>query len=163
MYTQLYDYDCGAAAIYYIASQFKLHLPAYKDFISFVQCDKQNGTSPQLMLTALKKLHIKCTSFFMMDISLLIELLYNGYYILCPIQSGIGHWVVVCGITNRSVYIFDPAHGKRKVPINQFIQNWYDVGPDGTEYYRYGIACIYTSTLTDVADRSKTISQLPIG
>lgn len=163
MYTQLYDYDCGAAAIYYIASAFNLHLPAYKDFISFVQCDKQNGTSPELMLAALRKLHIKCAVFSTMNISLLIELLYNRYLILCPIQSGVGHWVVVYQIDNDSVYIFDPAVGKRRILLNNFIRNWYDTGPDGTEYFRYGIACIYTYIKMDTVDRSKTILQLPIG
>lgn len=52
-----------------------------------------------------------------------------------------GHWVVVCGIENRSVVLMDPDQDDyRRISIVKFKERWLDYDTVGTQYRNWGIA-----------------------
>ena len=61
--------------------------------------------------------------------------------VLALVQShGVGHWVVVSGVSAAGVHFMDPATGLSVEPSGGFWSRWSDVCRDGSSFRGWGIA-----------------------
>lgn len=143
------DYDCGAAALRAVAQFFGV-AGDQGDFVAALGSSPAEGTGPEQLIAGAKALSLNATDAAGMTVDYLAQVVAHGRPVICCIQAygtpdqyardESGHWVVVCGVDDQSVYVQDPAAGPGKIPVADFEARWHDKTADGRQLVRYGIA-----------------------
>jgi HK97 family phage portal protein len=132
------DSDCGVASFRAACGALGVQVGS-EDGVGTMLRTTEGGTGPaQIMMGAV---HFGLATEEVRGMAALEESIRAKHPVLCCVQrSGVGHWVVVCGVTEGSVYVHDPVDGLKRVGRKLWLRRWHDTGADGTEYREYGIA-----------------------
>lgn len=124
--------DCGRACV-----------NAYCDFLGVsrpvVSVDLWLGVAPIAVVAALRAAKLNVIH-GVLTLEMLKAFLKMGHPVITLIQSeGVGHYVIVTGVTARNVHYHDPASGPAKCPIDRWPDIWTDTDFLGSPYNRFGI------------------------
>lgn len=103
---------------------------------------KQDGADPRLVENYLRSLGLSVLS-GEMDLTDLGYFVRSRRPVICLVQwpGESSHYVVVGGVTRRSVYIHDVATGPKRVPMVEWLEAWAaDDARHSRPFRRWGIA-----------------------
>jgi len=99
-----------------------------------------DGTSPDTLESTLWQSGLHVIAGVMTLDDLRFHVRQRRPVICCTNDNGVGHWVVVSGVTRRKVFFQCPVLGRTAVPEQQFLSAWSDTTRRGVVYPRWGIA-----------------------
>ncbi len=138
---QSVSFSCGAAVLRSVCEYFGVGPESELDYIDLLGTDR-TGTPPEAIVAAAEKLGLSVQA-GSMDMASIAAPLAEGKPIIAVCQSNgdgdrEGHYVVLIGESDQSVYVHDPAAGRKRIGKNLWQSRWHDVGKDGTEYRQWG-------------------------
>lgn len=154
------DWDCGAAACMSVGQHFGVGPDTLTGWVDLLGTDETDGTDPQAIFKVLRGLGLRCVPRDGLTLDDLSAAQERGEPVLCPVQAWgtpaeerrgrSGHWLVVLGRGLGYVFAQDPSaskatkdgpHAPGRVMIREqdFLDAWFDVGADGTEYVKFGL------------------------
>lgn len=101
--------------------------------------DIRDGAHPTAIQAALRKADLRVISGEMLpaDLGLFAR---SGRPVITLIQRrGIGHYVVVAGLSRGRVRYHDPMEGMLSLTLGEWTERWRDVDVFGSHYHRFGI------------------------
>lgn len=152
-------YDCGPASLKIIMETLGISVNEEK-LMKICRTTPEAGTTPDQLITALKKFKIKHEVIDHASLEILEDKIRNLYLCLVDFQAwgeggadykglNTGHYSVVFGFNKTHLWIADPAKhktedykkwGARKMRKDMFVERWLDKEFDGTRTYRWMIA-----------------------
>lgn len=112
--------DCGAASLLSIIKHYNGYVPI--DKIREDACITKDGITAYNLILAAKKYGFDSYGLRISN----NDLLSNNIVLPCiayvELKNGLKHYVVIYAITNKYFLIMDPAHGKIKMSINEFLE-----------------------------------------
>lgn len=112
--------DCGAASLLSIIRYYDGYVPINK--IRNDACITKDGITAYNLILAAKKYGFDAFGIKISD----KELLNNNVLLPCiaylELKNGLKHYVVIYAINKKNFLIMDPAHGKIKMSINEFLE-----------------------------------------
>lgn len=149
---QAYEYDCGATALQSVLIYYGFDF-SESEIMKMVKTTKKNGTKPENIFQAAKKLGIKAKlisplslidlkAFIDQDIPVIIELqAWSKKPSDYSTDWTSGHYVVAIGYDRHRVYFEDPAAINRThLSFKELLLRWHDRDSSGRKYYNLGIA-----------------------
>lgn len=114
---QLYEYDCGPTCVQSITGVRP-------------RIGSKNGTTTRAIRGWLMRQGHPCTFGTYLTLRDLKHFVDTGRYAISLItnECGLGHWIVVYRVSNRNVYVHDPAKGRVKIPLSKFQGMWQNDG-----------------------------------
>jgi len=143
------DFDCGVAVLWCVLSYHGIEV-SYKELRSRLKTSSLSGTSIKHFLKVCKQFNIK-TKILNKKIRKLKKYIRKEIPIVCLVQSERdgkwnntwenGHYVVIIGYADNSLYLFNPSSGNIDlISIKFFKKIWHDMA-DGVVYNKLAIAC----------------------
>lgn len=118
---QISTNDCGAACMAMICSQYKMKLSLTKAR-EIAMTDSQ-GNNFFGLINGFKKLGFEATA-----VKGDTKAFLSGFQVPAianiALGDGTGHYIVIRKVSNKKVYVFNPAKGKEKYAFDEFFQIW---------------------------------------
>ena len=116
---QLDETDCGAACIATVLKYYGRSVPIRK--IRKEAGTDKIGTSGFGIIKAAKKYGLSCKGFSSPDKSKIVKIPLPAIF---HTQQGADHYMVVYKVSNKNVFVCDPAIGTRKIDHEEFNKIW---------------------------------------
>ena len=133
------SYDCGRTACLIVA---RFHGVSEADadvMAGRLPVDKLEGTDPAAISSWWRSEGWGCCEGWM-DADAVQHHCENGRPVILLAQlHGGGHWTVARGISRKTIHFQDPANGRWKMPVDQFIPLWHDHNRFGAKFRQWGI------------------------
>jgi ATP-binding cassette subfamily B protein len=153
-YEKQYDkMDCGPACLkiiskyygkYYNLQLFRERAGITKDGVNFL------GLSYAAESVGFKTLSVDCN----------VTDLRDKIQLPCIVHFNNNHFIVVYKVTDKHVYVSDPASGLSKIPVKRFIENWYNENDKGYALLLEPSADFKLREADNRIERSKTFEKL---
>ncbi len=149
---QTTNYSCGPVSLKAIARYFKVGPDDEQYYIRLCNANSKDGTTPNNLTQAAKKLGLYVKLKQNMTLDELKEYLDRKVPVICDIQAWgnkkdfaddkDGHYVVAIGYSNSHIYFMDPSvKGSHGYLSNaEFLSRWHDEEKGGKKTHRLGIA-----------------------
>lgn len=150
---QTTDYTCGPASLRAIAGFFGVGPYSEKEFSEMMDTDPKNGTTPENIIKAARKIGLRAFSRQRMTLESLKSKLEKKIPVICALQAwgtssqydkdNSGHYVVAIGFDENKIYFEDPSIDKKArgfLSHKDFLERWHDKEADNIRYERLGIA-----------------------
>lgn len=152
---QSHNYDCGAAALRAVCEFFKVGPDDHDEFIKACKTGTKHGTDVHDLIRAASSFGLNTKPMEGMSLDQLTSFVDMGRPVIVCMQAWdetpekkknykkleSGHYVVVIGHDNNSIYIEDPVfEGSRGIlPRKEFEKRWHDKDGDGKQYHHFGL------------------------
>lgn len=143
------DFDCGPTALRIVVSYFGLHTTDAweKVFERLLRTSPTDGTPPSHLIQVAEELGLEVAARSMTVEDLEREAAAGRPVVAIVQYKGDGwdegHYQVVAGVRDGSVYVQDPVDGPKRIGRRLFERRWHDeaAGPDGEpqKYVNYGL------------------------
>lgn len=132
-------YDCGAACAKSVLGYWECRYPR----LSAAGWPNQiDGTDPRVLEALFRKTGLGVVA-GEMTVSVVRHLTGLGWPVVALVrQNGVGHYVVVRGVSRGKVFLMDPDGGEQTERVAAFVERWRagDVCRTGFSYQQWGIA-----------------------
>lgn len=129
------DFNCGTAAMTCVVRFFKSRGTVIADLAS-----PEYGTDPTTIEASFRKAGWKVNS-GNRTLAELQSLCNQGIPVIALVtRDGVGHYVVVCGVTSRRTYYHDPLEGMKWLTHADWLERWHDTGRWGEAFREFAIA-----------------------
>ncbi|MEI7620502.1 MAG: cysteine peptidase family C39 domain-containing protein [Candidatus Falkowbacteria bacterium] len=151
---QAYEYDCGANALQSVLVYYGFDIRE-SQVMKLAKTTKKDGTTPDNILRAAKRLGLEAQSIAPMSLDELKGFLDKGRPVIIALQAwsrkvkdyiktwSSGHYVVVVGYDEKKFYFEDPASANRTyLSHKELLQRWHDTDNVNVKYYNLGIVVL---------------------
>lgn len=133
------EHDCGPTAVRVLLRAIKKR-PARHQWAGLL-CDPVDGTDPRNIETWLRSMGLRVLS-GSMTLEDLGRITQTKRPVICLVtpSHGIGHYVVVGGVSSEKIWFQDPSAGPTCIRVREWASLWREVDRLGASYPCWGIA-----------------------
>lgn len=120
---QTTEYSCGAAAMQAVCEYFNVGTDSEAAFMRSLGTDSEDGTSSDVMVELAERLGLSVESGPLTSGEVMSHL-QRGHPVLAHLGDGGGHYVVVTGMDDKTVWMMNPATGEEHATLDEWEGRW---------------------------------------